>query len=259
LKLLDFYDIKEWFESEKLYSGVKMKLLFLIFLSFVFVSCGSDLDELKRLNPRDDGFDAKEHSSACGDAECGVIDGVSCGQCEDDLVCGNDNKCYDPCAGKECGEIDGVNCGKCEESSICIQSECKEDGTFIYEHNGLYWSDIAAEKMDHVSAGLYCEHLGGRLPTINELRALIKNCSATETGGVCGVNDKCLSSDCWSAACDGCSFDDSGIYSVFDDNGWFWSSSVRSDDENDAWDVSFSSGRVGSSNRGDIDDVRCVR
>ncbi|MFO7736362.1 MAG: hypothetical protein R6W70_09150, partial [bacterium] len=108
----------------------------------------------------------------------------------------------------------------------------------------LCWSDKTSE-MNHSDAISYCEGLGGHLPTISELRTLIQNCPDTETGGACGVTDECLSySNCWNDTYGGCSFDDSGKYSVFGDKGRFWSSSVLSDNADIAWYVYFSNGNV---------------
>jgi hypothetical protein len=109
----------------------------------------------------------------------------------------------------------------------------------------------------------YCENLGGRLPTISELRALIQNCPATETGGECGVTDDCLSwDDCWNELlCYNCEFDDSGKYSVFGGYAyWFWSSSERSDEAGYAWGVYFSNGYVSYDGKYNYDGfVRCAK
>lgn len=112
----------------------------------------------------------------------------------------------------------------------------------------------------------YCRNLdeGGytdwRLPTISELRTLIQNCPATETGGECGVTDSCLSySECWNNACNGCNRDSSGKYSKLDDAGIFWSSSVRSDGSGNAWYVYFNYGHVYYYSKSLTASVRCVR
>jgi hypothetical protein len=110
----------------------------------------------------------------------------------------------------------------------------------------------------------YCENLGGRLPTISELRTLIKNCPATETDGACKVKDDCLSlDDCWDDACDGCGSDpdDLGKYSVFGDIYYLWSSSEPSGSADFAWDVPFFNGGVSyyGKNSSLNDFVRCVK
>ncbi len=128
------------------------------------------------------------------------------------------------------------------------------------------WSKKAPKTMSWNDAKKYCENLvengysDWRLPTISELRTLIKNCHATETGGACGVTDSCLSwKNCRNSACDGCSLDKSGKYSVWGDIGWFWSSSVLSDRADGACDVYFHNGNVYSNYRMGSSNVRCVR
>ncbi len=136
--------------------------------------------------------------------------------------------------------------------------------------DGNMWSSKASLTMDWDDAFSYCNNLtecgysDWHLPTISELRTLIKNCSGTVTGGSCGVTDSCLSySNCWSDSCY-CDYieNNGGYYSKLgdDDNVWLWSSSTLSDDTNRAWRVGFDDGRVYSSHcKSNDDNVRCVR
>lgn len=83
---------------------------------------------------------------------------------------------------------------------------------------GLTWQMPSAvhvmnwnEALDYC-AGLYDEGGGWRLPSIDELRTLVRGCPATEPGGACGVTETCL--DLWqcftdtpessTSACNGC-------------------------------------------------------
>jgi len=138
---------------------------------------------------------------------------------------------------------------------------CVDDAeNFPNEHDGLSWSDASSNYMDWDEAITYCENLGGRLPTISELRTLIQNCPATETGGECGVTDSCLSfDDCRNNPCKGCEYDYSGKYSVFGMPESLWSSSVWSDDPGIAWLVTFENGHVTYDAKYNKPNVRCVR
>lgn len=174
---------------------------------------------------------------------------VSCGESSANLkaVGSAGGPCYE---NKTCDE------GHVCEFDICVEL-CPESNMFCREHKDLYWSDRKG-LVDWDEANDYCENLGGRLPTISELRTLIQNCSATETGGECKVTDECLSSDCWNDPCLGCEYDNSGKYSVFGDTKLLWSSSVQSDSTTYAGFVDFDSGYVSYYKRYRRWSARCV-
>jgi hypothetical protein len=131
---------------------------------------------------------------------------------------------------------------------------------FPHYHGGLCWSDSSPQTLSWDSALRDCRNLGGRLPTISELRTLIQNCPGAQSAGLCAVKEGgCLnSSDCESDSCRGCFRNDDGKYSVFGDTGWYWSSSTFGD--HFAWRANFLRGSVDYGNRGFSDTrVRCVR
>lgn len=87
--------------------------------------------------------------------------------------------------------------------------------TVLDNATGLMWQKGVVEtKEDWEFSNKYCENLdidgysNWRLPTINELRTLIKGCSTSETGGSCNVADDCNSSIC----------KDSGKTSIYEKN-----------------------------------------
>ena len=141
--------------------------------------------------------------------------------------------------------------------------------------SGLMWQvEPTGGTMDWASAKSHCPvlSLGGhddwRLPTISELRSLIRGCDDTETGGSCGVTDECLNySGCRNDPCNGCSGGGGpagGCYWPSQMNGecsWFWSSSPVADGGDGAWGVDFYSGYVGDSDYAGYGDgaARCVR
>ncbi len=112
--------------------------------------------------------------------------------------------------------------------------------------------------------------LGGsndwRLPTISELRTLIRGCPATQTGGACRVTDECLNSRCngGNCGCDNTSGEclwASQMLGVGACDG-SWSSSAVADIGSAAWYVNFGTGSVGTSHAGDDygdAPARCVR
>jgi hypothetical protein len=85
-----------------------------------------------------------------------------------------------------------------------------------------------------------------RLPSIKELRTLVRGCPATELGGTCGIeDDTCLGESCWSSSCNGCP----GVTGPADGCFWpnelqgdcaeYWSASMVEDGPLTAWSVYF--------------------
>jgi hypothetical protein len=98
----------------------------------------------------------------------------------------------------------------------------------------------------------YCADLsldggGWHLPTIGELRTLIRGCPSTEHGGSCNIEEgNCLAWSCFEGGCNGCDHGhgpgEKGEFwpdEVEGDCGQYWSSS-RLDDDDHAWAVNFS-------------------
>ena len=155
-----------------------------------------------------------------------------------------------------------IGCGGSESE----ESEKSEDCSTI---DGNMWSTLSSDTMYWDDAVDYCHNLtecgysDWRLPNINELRTLIKNCPCSQADGSCAVKDPaCLSNACWSDDCH-CEFkENDGYYSKLgdDDNIWLWSSSVQSDSSNRRWLVLFDGGGVYSRRYTDRNNyVRCVR
>jgi len=123
--------------------------------------------------------------------------------------------------------------------------------------SGLMWQDYENYPGEWDEAKSYCQNLewggfnGWRLPSISELRSLIRGCPETETGGACGVTDDCLDLTCWNSSCDGCSDLGgpglNGYYSpiALEVNGYgYWSSSPVMENSDVAFQVSFLNGSI---------------
>jgi len=140
--------------------------------------------------------------------------------------------------------------------------------------SGLTWQDPpSSDYMFWDDATTYCENLSfdghddWRLPTIDELRSLIRGCDATVTGGACNATDDCLDLACRNDPCGGCdklagpasdgAYWPDGMSGAID---WYWSSSPVADDDYNAWYVDFYNGVVYNSYYGtNVGLVRCVR
>ncbi len=97
----------------------------------------------------------------------------------------------------------------------------------------------------------YCDALdwGGskdwRLPSISELRTLVRGCPQSETGGDCGITDECLAPDCpWEECgiCEEGSGPNQGCYGpeeLPDECTRLWSSSAVTDGEGTAFGLFF--------------------
>ncbi len=164
----------------------------------------------------------------------------------------------------------GCNGGNCQSS----------EGTWYDSSSGLTWQNPPADStMSWEDAKDYCANLSldgnndWRLPSISELRSLIRGCPDTETGGNCNIDDDgCLEWLCRDDSCTGCFNNDgpaNGCYWPDEMEGpcsysKYWSSSPVEDHADYAWGVYFDLGEFiyGIVYRAGIyyrEDVRCVR
>ena len=132
------------------------------------------------------------------------------------------------------------------------------------------WSTIYTKTVNWNEARTYCRTLtegnytDWRLPNIDELRTLIRNCSKTETGGDCQVGEEnnCLSFVKCSDSCE-CSYNSGAYYSNMKKNlkeaTWLWSSSNLQEDTNQAWGVNFYGAAVVCEPKINKHYVRCIR
>lgn len=117
-------------------------------------------------------------------------------------------------------------------------------------------------------------HRDWRVPTIGELRTLIRGCPTTELGGRCQVRevvcshsscvDPCLTDSC-SGSCNGCKDKCGPADGCYWPNGtlgpcrFYWSSSRYPEDSESVWGVSFADGSISYIGVMDRARLRCVR
>jgi len=113
----------------------------------------------------------------------------------------------------------------CVEPTSCayetvegIRDNC--DGTMTDTTSGLMWQKVGGDHQLSMSTdnllkrqcntaksgcndGAYLT--GWRVPTIDEVRTLVRGCAAIEDGGACPVSTSCyVQDDCLTSSCDGC-------------------------------------------------------
>lgn len=154
-----------------------------------------------------------------------------------------------------------------------LLSACEGDPIWTDKATGLTWQVTPpANQMSWSEANTYCAELdlegaGWRLPTINELRSLIRGCYPNEIGGSCKVDaDECSAWSCANHDCPSCGYfggpTNDGCYwpeAVDGDCSIYWSSTTLEDYEEDAWDVWFHHGNVENLRKEYDENVRCVR
>ena len=201
------------------------------------------------------GTSTGEHNKPCfGDGTC--LEGFFCEPVSDTCLLPEEE-----CVGRECGKSPTfeLDCGTCAgEGEVCISGQCVV----------LTWQNpYTADPMKWQEAIDYCnnltlnDHSDWHLPTISELRSLIRRCPDTELGGSCDVTDACLSADCWDSQCAGCP-GGQGCYWPDEMQGycvWHYSSSSHAGDSANAWCVAFYHGDVDNLRKDNNTEVRCVR
>jgi hypothetical protein len=140
---------------------------------------------------------------------------------------------------------------------------------------GLTWQNPIPQESRNVYGGTaYCNGLvlGGytdwRMPTIEDLRSLVRGCGATALGGACGVMNASATT-ARTSSCEGCGSDGPGINGEYWDRALatpsvgfatFWSSSVPSDNATLAWQIDFvNGGRITAESSEFGAPVFCVR
>jgi hypothetical protein len=156
--------------------------------------------------------------------------------------------------------------------NVAADDDDSFNGLWTDEATGLTWEATPpANYLTWADANSYCQNLdlngqgGWRMPTISDLRTLVRGCAETESGGDCEVTNQCLDSNCQNMACDGCSLNSgpaSGCYwpaQLGATCGPFWSSSSESDIAGFEWIIDFSDGYINVDTAAAGEYARCVR
>ena len=150
-----------------------------------------------------------------------------------------------------------ISCGDDDDDSSGDDDDDNVSGdTWTDSSSGLNWQVTpSSDNLTWDDAKSYCDNLsldggGWHLPTISELRTLIRGCNVNVTGGSCGVTDSCLDSDCQDESCYACNTEEgpnNGCYGPSElpsECDWYWSSSAVAAGAGYAWFVSFDDGNV---------------
>lgn len=176
---------------------------------------------------------------------------------------------------EECNGLDDDCDKEVDEGGVCQDEQPSNGDEVLWTDptSGLTWYHPGnkGSEMSWESAKQYCTALssnggGWHLPTIDELRSLVRGCPATETGGSCNIGeDDCLDISCWDGTCVECPDDGPGTAGCYwpsemsGECSWFWSSSELKTSPGYAWFIVYVVGHVGYDGFEENKSVICVR
>ena len=150
-----------------------------------------------------------------------------------------------------------------DDSGDDDSASADDDRIITDPSSGLTWYvEPALVQLSWEEAIYYCNKMafsggGWRMPTISELRTLIRGCVNTQSNGQCGATDECLNFSCWDESCYSCNDGEGpndGCYSpsgLLEQCYSYWSSSSFEDKNpgtgtlmDATWIVDFNSGNV---------------
>ena len=281
----------------------KISLFLLFFAIFIFAACGGSKNDDKTDSDRPEGslYGKCYQNKTCNKGlECDTENNICIKESEkseNEDISNTDESNNDEDDSHECepGEFackkdslinieysmrcdsDSLEYGKFEICKDTCDSSTGKCSPWRDPDTNLIWSLHAHIEMSLEKAISYCENLkegsegrNWRLPTIDELRTLIRDCSSTVIEGTCKVSadNDCLSQkECWTEEdCNGCIYDSNepNNYSkmdiIFGSSTKYWSASFRSDYPSDhAYFIDFSTGAISAYYKDSQISVRCVK
>jgi len=120
---------------------------------------------------------------------------------------------------------------------VACEDSVKRGPRLWISYGGLEWSKQREGWLNWYEAKEYCASIGGRLPTVDEIKTLFPYCKKIQKNGSCQLSDpECLTFDCWEP---GCSCDErkgDRVPSMLgDDSVDLWLSSVFMSDDRQAF------------------------
>jgi len=183
---------------------------------------------------------------------------------------------WDPCPTGQHREGTACVLDPCPQGQRRIGTRCIPNCPYYDSDSNLCWQDPPNDEAVSWSvAARYCQNLSlsgrgpgqWRLPTISELRSLIRGCSPTALHGACSVTDSCRHQACQNGPCDpdscasgrgpatgGCYWP-SGLRGECSN---YWSSVENRNDGSEAWFVYFGEGAVRTGPKNGFHRARCV-
>ncbi len=231
----------------------------------------------------DEATDTPAEAECATDGDCDDADPCTSDRCDLDTgECANDPLDADGdghvdilCGGDDCSDDDSSTfLGECAGVNDCCDGCWQRNGCWVDPTTDLMWEDPPSGGYSNWDEAVaYCDALSlaghgageWHMPTISELRTLVRGCPATEDSGACGVTDACLVDAC-SHDCDGCSdWGGPGASGCYWDPALegvcslYWSSSSHELFTSYTWYVLFDGAFILYYSKSQVCSVRCVR
>jgi hypothetical protein len=206
---------------------------------------------------RDNPNNACEYCNALRSAATWTVKEVGAG-CDDGVFCNGVDTCD---ADAQCSRHRQPPCGQGDACETCDEATQRCNAA-----SGMTWYDPSADltwevtpssdatswqpASDVCAALSLCGEDDWRLPTIVELRSIVRGCAPSEPPGSCGVNANCTTSSCATTACGGCMGSGPGAGGAFlpdelaGPGKLTFSSTGQSDNTSSAWCIEFATGSI---------------